>query len=288
MTSDTEHYPPSVARRVVVERAADAEPPLPRALLAVTRALEAWRPGAPLRYAGDPPRPFEVTEQALASYLSEVRRAWAAYEPEIFRLADAEGSPRLALFFNEEQTPWGRIESLWFSLPADLSAPEFSLDRLAALLASVCEGFGAYHGAVEDERLMMLYRARRAAERARAQLPPELRGFVPDAPPLAGVEGALPPLLLPQEFDRRRVPDAVWWINFWGASQVREVSPERARAAGWERAAEQAGGGMVLAATEEPTEVTDAAHLRLLRGIIERLGLYDLQRRHGREGMEGA
>jgi hypothetical protein len=42
---------------------------------------------------------------------------------------------------------------------------------------------GACHGFIEDERLLILYRAERATERARANPPPELRQFVPEAPP---------------------------------------------------------------------------------------------------------
>jgi len=249
-------------------------------VLEVARALAEWRPDAALRYAGDPPRPIEMTEEALGAYLARVRGSRGEGRLEVFRLADATASPRLALFLKVEGTGAGRVETLWFSLPFDLSGPPFELGRLMRLIGTLCQESQAHHGAVEDWPLLALYRGRRAAERARSRMPPHLRQFALDPLPVEGVTVRPPSLLVPQEFDRRRVPDAVWWVNFMDHVQVQTVSRESVLGADWQSVVELGGGDLVLAATEEPTEVTNAAHMERLRRIVERLNLDGLQRQY--------
>jgi hypothetical protein len=87
-------------------------------------------------------------------------------------------------------------------------------------------------------------------------------------------------LLVPQEFDFRKVPGAVWWINYWDPIQVETVTAEKARGAGWDRMVETPDGAMALVATAEPTDVTNAVHRAQLRLIIERLDLLELQREY--------
>ncbi|MBZ0170215.1 hypothetical protein MELA_00263 [Candidatus Methylomirabilis lanthanidiphila] len=278
MADTTLSYPKVSFRRFVAERLASSETPQPQALFEVVQVLADWRPDALLRYAGDPAHPIEPTEASLSAYLAEVERAWTQGLPKIFRLSDDAQTPQFALFFRVESTPIGDIESIWFSLPTMLTGATFTIERLMNVVATICRVFNAYHGCIEDERLLLLYRSERTAERARAALPPALRQFVP-APALPeGTARSLSPLLVPQEFDRRLVPDAVWWINFWDRLQVETVGLQRVRTAGWFRLTEQPSGALVLAATEEPTEVTNVAHMTCVQQILDYLGLYELQK----------
>lgn len=273
-------YPSVPFRRLIVERLADVGPPLPAALLSVARLLQKHGVAPPLRYADDPPRPIEQSDAALNAYLSEVRRARSQGIPKIFRLAAAERNPGFALFLEFEPTPRGEIATLWFSLPATRTVAAPEIEQLMRVFADVCPAFAGYHGALEDERLLVLYRGARAAERARELVPPELRQFVPVSPLSVGASGKLPNLLVPQEFDRRRVPDAVWWINFWDVVQVETVGASRIRTAGFARVTEQPCGGMVLVSTREPTDPANPAHLQQLSRIVEHLQLRTLQEAH--------
>lgn len=92
--------------------------------------------------------------------------------------------------------------------------------------------------------------------------------------------GKLLELLVPQEFDGHRVPDAVWWINFWDVVQVETVGVSRIRTAGFARVTEKPCGGMVLVSTREPTDPARPAHLPQPARIVEHLQLRTLQEAH--------
>jgi hypothetical protein len=248
---------------------------------------------APFCYAGDPPHLIELTESAIAGYLAEVRQAWEQGIAEVFclanyadfQLASHVDTLQLTLFFDVEPTPLGDVEYVWFSLPetsAELKqfGEILQLDQLVDLIASVCLGFGAYHGHIEDDQLLLLYRAVRAANQIRAAVPPELRQFVPEPLMPETVAGTLPQLMIPQEFDRRFVPDAIWWINFWDLIQVETVGQDRIATSNWARLIEQPGEALILVSTDEPTDVANAAHIGKLRKIVEHLNLRELQERY--------
>jgi hypothetical protein len=168
--------------------------------------------------------------------------------------------------------PGGGIGHLWLRLPAGLQ----SVGGASRLVREVAEAFGAHNAHVEDLTLLTRYRSRRAAERARAATPPELRRYLPAPPDLTdGVDLGLS--LLAPEFDRRRVPEAIWWINYWGAAQVEALGEERVRAAGWAQVLDAAGGALVLVATDEPTDPHDRRHLERLRLLFDNVGLREAQ-----------
>jgi hypothetical protein len=285
MTNTPESTSAISLRRFVGERMRGAGSPLPQGLLSVVRTLAGWQPTAPLQYIGDPPQLVELNESSLAAYLAEVENARAQGIPAIFRLASRPGAAELALFFDVEPTPSGDVEYVWFSLPPTLPAEGvLQLGRLRETVAAISLGFGTYHSYIEDEGLLLLYRGDRSVERARAALPPELRAFVPNPPMPQQSVDRLPELLVPQEFDRRRVPDAIWWINFWDRIQVETVGLHKIRSAGWAQIVEQSNGALVLIATDTPTDIANPTHVAHLRDLIEHMNLRELQERYRYEG----
>lgn len=57
-------------------------------------------------------------------------------------------------------------------------------DVTTAVLKEVYDAFGAFHGQVEDDPLLMLYQSRRAAQRAWEATPEEFRPYLPGPEPL--------------------------------------------------------------------------------------------------------
>jgi len=273
-------YPNATFRRFVIQRIAETESSTLEALLNVIHSLADWQPQWQLRFAGDPPRPVKADEEDVGTYLREIQRAWSQGIPTIFRLADKEEDPQLALYYGVEPMPSFHVEYIWFSLPDSLSGRAFHIEQLIDLMASLCQGFQAYHGYIEDESLLMSYRGKRGYERALENTPSELHQFVPSPDFLDAVSGLVPSLLMPQEFNCRRVPEAVWWLNFWDEIQVSTVTIDRMRSAPWFRLVELPRNRCVLAATGEPVDLSIPDHMTLLREIIEHIGLVRLQHQY--------
>jgi hypothetical protein len=265
-----ERYPGGPFHRFLAERRLNQGQPLPVALRDVAEALARWKPDLPLRYVGDPPTPLGMDESSLARSLADVEGAQERGVPRIFRLVSEPGLGELSVFFESEATRTGRIGSLWFSLSASAAEAPF-----LRMIGEVSTAFGAYRACIEDERLLLLYRSGRAAERTLAAVPPALQAFVP--PPVPSEGKTLPRLLVPQEFDRTRVPDAVWWINFWNREQVETLGRTRVNSADWFQRLEQPDGALLLVATSEPTSAEDPGHLEQLRRICQQLYLSEAQ-----------
>jgi hypothetical protein len=272
MTDRASAYPAVPFRRLLVERAGGNDQALSAAVVAAARLLEREQVMSRIAYAGDPRRTFTLNHETVAAHLSAVRADRARQIPAVFRLADDREH---ALFVDFDLADGEKIDTLWFSLPV---TEALTLDRWGRIVTEISRLFSAYHAAIEDERLLVLYRGRRAAERAHEALPPALRQYVPD--PASAGGATLPGLLVAQEFDRRRVPDAVWWINFWDALQVSTVGDARIRAAGFARIDAEPDGGMTLVATDEPSDPANPAHVERLAHIIESLHLRQLQESH--------
>lgn len=267
----------AVGRRIYAERVAGAGPPLPEALLAVAAVLQRALGVGPMTRAGEPARQIAPTPQAVGAWLDEVRQRRRRGEPALFTLA-ADPSPASAatLTYEVDPSPENALEWVWYPVPTTGAPP---VDVLLDVVAAIRRAFGAHRAAVEDDLLMVLYRGRRAAERARQAVPPHLRQYVPDAPVLPG-SPALPDLLVPQEYDRRRVPDAVWWVNGWDAVQVETVGRTRVLRAPWFRIIEQPDGGLALASSELPPDARNPDHRARLARLVEALDLRALQEAH--------
>lgn len=269
-------YTETSFRRITAERLSDSGLMLVDALIGAARVLQRHGVCSPLRYADDPPRRIELTNGAITDYLSDVLADRKRGVPTVFRLSGDPADKGSALFLEFESTSAGSAEMIWITLPREFVETTDAAECLSQAIADLSSAYGAYHAAAEDEQLMQLYRGARAAERARSAVPPELRQFIPDSPaPIGAVR--FPSLLVPQEFDRRRVPDAVWWINFWDRVQVETIGRSKIRTAPFTRIIDQPSGALVLIATDEAIDVANCAHLNRLARIVEHLDLRGLQ-----------
>ncbi|MFF0284440.1 hypothetical protein ACFYSW_29585 [Rhodococcus aetherivorans] len=224
-------------------------------------ASEDWRAGMP------PGRAIELTVEAVAAFLVEVQAARQNGVPAIAALASGDA----LLVLSEEASPAGGVETLSVTFAMREPAPI----EILSMLTRVCEEFGAFHGQVEDDRLLMMYTSERAAQRAWEATPPELRQFLPG--PEEMPEVTVPRLLIPQEYDRRRVPSGVWWVNYWDAEQVETVGRERTLTAGWAEILRAPAGALALLATKEPLNPLRADHAEQLSRLIRAIGLGELQ-----------
>ncbi|WP_018684372.1 DUF5953 family protein [Actinokineospora enzanensis] len=201
--------------------------------------------------------PIEPTRRPLAAYLGEVL---AARE---------RGEARPSLLTSGPMVLVAEPDTVWFPLPPT------TVDACMALIDDLTTAVDAYHAHVEDDRFLLLYQSHRATERARAAVPEEYRHYIPEPPE----SDDLPHLLVPEEYDTRCVPPGVWWVNYWDTTQLATIGEDRVRAAPWARLRQAARGGLLLAATEEPT---DLAHVTTLRELVADLRLPALQERHRR------
>jgi hypothetical protein len=258
-----------VDRAVVAERPAvrltELAAPLFTALTALADTGLARGPWL----AGNPPRESVAgSAETVAAWLERLTEARRRGEFEAAALATKAAERPVTVYAAPDGT--GR-------LTVPVPAPEPPVETVMALVSAAAIGFGAYHAHIDDTRLRHRYFSERAGARAASLVPEEYRRYVPEPEVFAE---KLPELLLEDEYDRRKVPAGVWWVNYWDAEQVRTVGVEAIRDAGWARRDELPGGGWLLAATEEPLDPDRPDHLARLRTLLDRLRLAELQRRH--------
>jgi hypothetical protein len=261
---------PGDNQRLTAERTARDLPDLARPLAAVCAGLQRIGAATADWYAGEPPGiAIAPTAAALGEYLERVAASRRRGIAEVGCVSSGD----LLLIADTSRTPSGTAGTVWFSLDG---VP--AVDRMMELTRTVAEGFGAYNAHLQAERLLLLYQSARGAERARASVPEDLRQYIPD-PPFDPAASPVPALLVPQEYDRRRVPAGVWWVNYWGADQVSTLGVDRVRGAGWARILDADDGALVLAATEEALDLSRPDHVDRLRSLVLGLGLPEAQAR---------
>jgi len=253
--------------------------PLNKILPEITQLLSEWQSTPPLCYAGSPPIQIELNEAGIASYMEWLNSANAMSIPKPFILSSHDYNPILTLFINSSE--FDRIESIKFHLSSESSAKALQLNSFVNLVIQICNNFGAYQGYVCDDLLAGLHQRNiRIFEQQLAQTPPDMRKFIPRRSLVEGVVDILPPLLLEYEFDNRRVPNGIWWVNFWDRTQVETVGILQIKSAPWALIVELPEGAMVLAATEDPTNTKNPLHLAKLSEIVEHLHLMEVQKRY--------
>jgi hypothetical protein len=175
------------------------------------------------------------------------------------------------VFFEFDDTGAQQLERLWVPIARPQTVtPELVTDVAAA--------FNALSAFTQDALLVAQTRGRRAFQRARELTPEGLRGYLPQAP--AETEATdLPQLLLPDEYDRRRAPEGVFWLNHWSRDIVAWIGEDRVRSAPWARADEQPGGGLFLAATVHPLDPASPADRELVAELLRTLDIRDAQER---------
>lgn len=84
-------------------------------------------------------------------------------------------------------------------------------------------------------------------------------------------------LLDPGEFDILKVPEAVYWFNYWNKDQVQLIGEEKLRKAPFEVIEKQPDGGYILITQKENFDAHNAEHVKKIAAICAYLDLYTLQ-----------
>lgn len=221
-------------------------------------------------------QPVELTEDGLVNWLAKLDTLKSSQIDCVYGLLDHPSETTVALQWKQTPSRRPKKEQIECTIP-----PDITLNSLLRLFSDFSPDFQASYSYVYNLVLLQLHkRAARKYEQDLAKRPPEEHQRLYKPRPFEGVIDILPPLLLGHEFDCLRVPDGVWWVNYWSPLQVETVGIERIRTANWERLIELSNGGVVLAVTEEPLDVTNSDHMNKLGEIVEQLGLKALQERY--------
>ncbi len=260
----------------IAKRLKGSTPPLGRVLPNIARLLSQWQSVSPLSYAGSPPVPIELNEAGISQYLQNKANAIGFPQGFVLSSGDRRSDLKLSIYTDD----FSQIESIEFPLPYASQENFLHVDIFSELVGQICTQFNAYHGYVRDDSIARLHgQARRYFDRQFDRVPPDLNQTIPPTPRLGDRE-ILPYLMLESEFDNRRVPNGIWWVNFWDGTQVQTVGKERVKTAPWTAQKEFNDGAMVLVATASPTDVRDRAHLAKLEAIARYLQLSRIQQQY--------
>jgi len=261
-----------IRNRLLAERPPTSWIGLTQPILGACRALErAFNASGPWTLGQPPSAAVEISETAIGLFVRRVERQRRQGIAEVCSFALMADPEPISMAVSV--LPYDGVPYLWFGLPDEVQ----TLARLPALVRDVAEAFGAYNACVEDERLLGRYVLRRTIEREREIVPPEYQRYVGELPVY---EDSIDlDMLLPNQFDRQRVPTGVWWVNYWSGPQVATLGEQRVRSASWARVIDMPDGALVLVPTEEQLDSNNRAHLARLRRIIDEVGLHEAQER---------
>lgn len=266
-----------LGREFVVEWQVDVLPSLPQILLEITQIISCELSVPPLKFVGYPPSLIDLDEPSLSQWVSDFESFLKAQLSKAFCLSDHPRNPTLVLWLS----PGNNLQTAKISF----AEPErFPLNSLLVVMGEVCAAFRSSYAYTSDTLLGRAHgRRMRAYEIGISGLPLNERHYVPK-PSMVGIIDDLPQLLVRSEFDHTCVPDGVWWINFWSQKHVETIGLERIHTADWFQVIEQPKGGLVLVATEEPTNVRLPEHREKLAKIVEHLHLRELQEHYRATG----
>jgi hypothetical protein len=159
-----------------------------------------------------------------------------------------------------------------------LPLPSSGTRSTAALIADFANTFDAVTTFVESADIVRMTRGRRAIERARDRIPEDRRSDA-SLPALPPIEYDMPQLLVPDEFDRQRAPEGIWWINAWSPQIVDAVGTQRVHAAPWAELRPLANGALLLIATQHRLDPTTAEDAAVLTTLLRELDIRGLQER---------
>jgi hypothetical protein len=265
---------------VVIQRLVDPSQSLAQVTLRIAQILSEVFSTSPLCYTDVSPRKIEMTEDGILGLLAEIDafNRTKEIQPLTFGLRESHGKTKLVFYSREIQyrPSYSSGETISFSRPKGSS-----LEMLLAAFQEICPEIGAFYGYTTNHTLSQLHnRQVRAYEKAVASIPPGETRFYIEPESYPGVTDILPELLLSSEFDYSRVPDGIWWINYWSSAQVEAVGRDRILSAGWFQTIELSNGGMILVATEEQTDVTNTEHMETLKRITEAIDLRGVQEQY--------
>lgn len=252
--------------------------PLAESVVAIAHALPALLGTAPFTWNLDPTPPKQITLDA-ATIAALLRGA--------FMLGDRPAAWTTMLSASQPVPPAGapKQELVQLTLPGPQERQLADLSGMMALVECLARELGAHIVSTNDSALAVSYHGRRHFERtqeALAKLPEVVRKQIPvqTFEPIPGIAGELPELLPAPDLDDVAVPDGVQWINWWNPQMIATLGRERVLSAGWAAATEHPDGAMTLAATDRPPNLTSAADVARVRGIVEALELRGAQARH--------
>jgi hypothetical protein len=247
---------------------------IPQVLLNVAQAISINLSLDPICYTDDkPPHKIELDEVSIRNWLAAIQEQDRRNTHRIPRLTDHPTDPKTLFCLD---VSYGRTEGISIHLP------ESPLESLLALMEQVCLEFSAHVGYTFNYTMADLHgrEGRRHELKVKQTSPSHLPQPVYQRVIYENVTDTLPPLLLGWEFDTLKVPNGVWWINYWSPLQIATIGLERIKEAPWARIVELANGGIVLAITEESFDVTNTTHMQKLGEIVEHLRLRELQEAH--------
>jgi hypothetical protein len=230
--------------------------------------------------------PFSGTSAEIEQMLAEELRARGRGRDAPFVLATDRHDPLLILSYLRDpftpSRPHYKVE-ISFSLERPLVGPggHFTFDELGALFATCISGYQAATGAIYDSQLLEIVRSTVTREAMMQQLPPKEYQYIPVSPAVQAVPRSLVERLARirhfMTFDITGVPEAVFWINYWGPQQLVSVGEHRIRAAPWAFIAPHPDGGLILASQCEAFDALNPDHLERLANIADAIDLYTVQ-----------
>ncbi|WP_343670561.1 hypothetical protein [Chitinophaga sp.] len=84
-------------------------------------------------------------------------------------------------------------------------------------------------------------------------------------------------LMTPGTFDILKIPEAVYWFNYWNKEQVQLIGEEKLNKAPFEVIEKQSDGGYILITQKENFSARTEEHIKKLSAICAYLDLYTLQ-----------
>ena len=229
-----------------------------------------------LQYDWETGQPVKLTEIGLKNWFTNLDNLGNSGASCLCGLLDHPSDPTVILQWRQSPSRRPKKERIECTIPHNIT-----LDSLLTLFSQFNPDFQALHSYVYHFVLLQLHgRAMRKYKQALAKRRPEEHQYICIPQPFEGVSDTLPPLLLAYEFDCLRVPEGIWWVNYWSPLQVETVGIERIRAAEWERLIELPNGGVTVAVTADPLDVTNSDHMNKLGKIVKQLNLRELQEQH--------
>lgn len=229
-----------------------------------------------LQYNWETEQKIELTEAGVSGWLIQLDEFNKLGKKNMYGLCNHPSKPTVLFYWQQTPSRCPKKEEIQCTIP-----DETSLESLLRIFSEISPYFQAFHSYMYNLTLRNLHRrAMRKYEIAIARRPPNEHQYILKPNPYKGVIDTLPPLLLSHEFNRVCVPDGVSWVNYWSPLQVETVGMDRIRAVDWARMIELKNGGVVLAITEKPFDVTNADHMAQLGRIVTHLRLREIQEKH--------
>jgi hypothetical protein len=229
---------------------------------------------------------FAGSIESIRQTMEETQQAARRGVDLPFVLGTSRKDPMMTLSYQRDASaPRGAYDTV--DIGFDLNHPlvgdngHFSFTDLMKYIGLAVDTFDAASAAVHDSRLQELVTSTYSREMAKSQLPPSEHKYLP----VAAIEEITPQQLVrrlshyahPSSFDATKIPQAVYWINYWDRTLVKSVGEDRIQAAPWAFVAKHPRGGLLLATQKEEFDALNKEHLERVAKLADALDLYALQ-----------